>query len=141
MFTESKGCFARPVACSKSWTKFVPCTNNCVKHVNACVNRKMNYNPGQNHWDNWRTVNPDIEFIFVNWNPPHPNQCWWSFVPSQVCISLFKPTLVRGREGGWRFSMTILWLCTITIVCKQMFEWILARIVDTRRRPPKFAHL
>ena len=99
MFTESKGCFARPVACSKSWTKFVPCTNNCVKHVNACVNRKMNYNPGQNHWDNWRTVNPDIEFIFVNWNPPHPNQCWWSFVPSQVSISLFKPTLVRRERG------------------------------------------
>ena len=43
----------------------------------------------------------------------------------------FQTNIGPGGEGGWRFSMTILWICTITIVCRQMFEWILARIVDS----------
>ena len=45
---------------------------NVVMHVHLDdirdlnKHRRISYNPGQNHWDNWRTVNPDIEFIFVN---------------------------------------------------------------------------
>ena len=63
--------------------------------------------------------------------PPHRSMLIIICTKSSLHFT-FQTNIGPGGEGGWRFSMTTLWICTITIVCKQMFEWILARIVGIK---------